>query len=258
MTDLLAELQRLGGGAALTAALVFARVGAAMVAMPGFSQGFVPVRIRLGAAIAFTAVILPAVQAMVTPPGQALDAAAMLLGEVVVGAVLGAFLRLFTQALEVAGMTIAQSTSLAQMFGGGGAEPLPAISHLLLMAGLALAAMAGLHLRLAEALILSYQALPAGGIPDAGVLRDWGVGGVIRAFLLAFGLAAPFLIIATLYNFALGAINRAMPQLMVMMVGAPAVTGGTLLLLGAAAPALVAVWHNAFAGILADPFAVRP
>ena len=68
MTDLLAELQRLGGGGALTAALVFARVGAAMVAMPGFSQGFVPVRIRLAAAIAFTAVILPAVQAMVTPP----------------------------------------------------------------------------------------------------------------------------------------------------------------------------------------------
>ncbi|MCV2867085.1 flagellar biosynthetic protein FliR [Defluviimonas sp. WL0002] len=258
MTETLSQLQGIGTSAALAAVLVFARIGAAMVAMPAYGQGFVPMRVRLAAALAFTAVVLPAVLPTIPVPRGTIAALGTLVGEVVIGAALGAFLRLIVQALEIAGAMIAQSTSLAQMFGGDGAEPMPAISHLLLMAGIALAAMLDLHLRLAEALILSYQALPVGVLPDPGVLKGWGLQGVIQAFALAFGLAAPFLIVATLYNFALGAINRAMPQLMVMMVGAPAVTAGTLLLLLAAVPALLVIWHDAFGALVADPFAVRP
>ncbi|MFC3118840.1 flagellar biosynthetic protein FliR [Jhaorihella thermophila] len=38
---------------------------------------------------------------------------------------------------------------------------------------------------------------------------------------LPFSLSAPFVIASLLYNLTLGAINRAMPQLMVTLVGAP-------------------------------------
>ena len=46
------------------------------------------------------------------------------------------------------------------------------------------------------------------------------------SFALALSLAAPFVIASLLYNVALGVINKAMPQLMVAFVGAPAITCG--------------------------------
>ena len=52
-------------------------------------------------------------------------------------------------------------------------------------------------------------------------VAEWGVARVGAAFALALGLAAPFVIAAVLYNLALGVINKAMPQLMVALVGAP-------------------------------------
>ena len=133
---------------------------------------------------------------------------------------------------------------------------MPAISHLLVAAALCLALMNGLHVRLAAALILSYEALPAGVFPAAGLMRDWSLGQISQAFALAFSLAAPFVIAALIYNVALGVINRAMPALMVSFIGAPALTAGALMLLAIAAPMMLGVWSTGFSTFLADPFTV--
>jgi flagellar biosynthetic protein FliR len=61
-----------------------------------------------------------------------------------------------------------------------------------------------------------------------------------------------------LYNLALGAINRAMPTLMVSMVGAPALTLGSLALLAIATPVILAAWLGALGEHLAQPFAILP
>ena len=158
-----------------------------------------------------------------------------------------------TLGLMMAGTKAAQATSLSQAFGGAGIEPQPAIAQLLMMAGLCLVAMAGLPERLAQLLVLSYDLFPAGAWPSPGAVAQWGTGRVARSFALAFSLAAPFVIGAGLYNLALGAINRAMPQLMVAFVGAPALTLGGLVLLMLVAPLMMAVWLPAFLGLLADP-----
>lgn len=256
MTPLLTEAERLAGFGVFAGLLVLFRVSSAMIVMPGFGQGFVPMRVRLAASVAFTLVVLPAVAPDLPKADGAGAAGVLVVIEIACGAALGLFLRLMTMALEIAGMMIAQATSLAQMFGGMETEPMPAISQLLLVAGLALAAFSGLHLRVAEALILSYSAFPAGELPGSAVLTDWGLWGVIRAFTLAFGLAAPVLVLATLYNFALGVINRAMPQLMVMMIGTPALAIGVFVLLAVGTPVLLVVWHREFAAVLSDPFVV--
>ncbi len=71
---------------------------------------------------------------------------------------------------------------------------------------------------------------PWGGGLASPDLARWGLAQVSRSFALAFSLAAPFVIAGLLYNVALGVINRAMPQLMVAMVGAPAITLGGIAL----------------------------
>ena len=51
----------------ITAAIVFLRMGAAMALLPAFGERVVPTRIRLVLALAFTAVVAPAVTAAVQP-----------------------------------------------------------------------------------------------------------------------------------------------------------------------------------------------
>ena len=81
-----------------------------------------------------------------------------------------------------------------------------------------------------------------------------GVKEVGRTFALGFTLAAPFVVASLIYNVTLGVINRAMPQLMVSFVGAPAITAGGLFLLFITAPVLLGVWIATFGDFMANPF----
>lgn len=258
MNDLITQMNALTGiGADLLwiGLLVFMRVGSAMSLLPAFGEQAVPQRVRLVLALAFTAVVAPALQ---IAPDPAVAGVLPLLIEVVIGLILGVGLRLFILALQTAGAMAAQATTLSQMFGDAGPEPQPAIGNLLVMAGLAIAVATGLHVRVAELLILSYQILPAGQLPGAEDAAHWGLSQISHMFSLAFCLAAPFTIAALLYNIALGIINRAMPALMVSMIGAPALTAGGLVLMVLSVPLALALWAQALHGFLAAPLQALP
>lgn len=231
---------------------VFLRVGALVALLPGFGETSVPTRVKLALALVFT---LP-VAAVVPGFGGAFELprlAWLVMAETLVGAALGLTLRLFVLGLSTAGSIAAQSTSLAQIFASAGADPQPAMAHVLVVAGTALAMMTGLHLKAVSFVVLSYDLFPPGRLPDPSVLSAWGVGIVARVFALAFTLAAPFVIASVLYNLTLGVINRAMPQLMVAFVGAPVITLGGLALLMLLAPLILQVWLDAIDLFLAAP-----
>ena len=253
----LSGLLDLAEGVAWAAVLVFLRVGAMVALMPGFGETAVPQRVKLALVVAFTLVITPVLAEKLEASSSTPDTA-MLGAEAVAGLILGVGMRLFVIALQTAAAIIAQATTLSQLFGGAGPEPQPAIGNLVTIAGIALAMTAGLHVRAAELVLLSYDILPPGLFPDAGIAADWGVALIGRTFALAFSLAAPFVIAGMIYNLALGAINRAMPQLMVSMVGAPALTLGALALLAVVTPVLLSVWLGVFQDYLADPFRAPP
>jgi flagellar biosynthesis protein FliR len=258
MSDLVAQLTAASGLASALiwqALLVLMRIGSAMSLLPAFGERSVPQRVRIVLAGAFTLVVLPAMSPDQFPPAPAL---APLLAEVVLGLLIGISLRLFILALQTAGAIAAQATSLSQMFGDAGPEPQPALSNLLIMAALALAVASGLHVRLAQFLILSYQVFPLGQLPAASDVASWGLAQVAQGFALAFSLAAPFTIAALLYNLTLGFINRAMPALMVSFIGAPALTLGGLVLMALAFPLGLAIWLGAFQAFLANPTVLTP
>jgi flagellar biosynthetic protein FliR len=155
--------------------------------------------------------------------------------------------------LHITGTIIAQSISLSQAFATAGAEPTPVVGEILVMAALALAVTFGLHLRVAEALVETYQLFPPGSWPTGSELLTWGIGRIASSFALGFSLAMPFVIGALIYNVALGVINKAMPQLMVAMVGAPALTLGGMVLLILVAPAILTMWIRTMGDLLLAP-----
>jgi flagellar biosynthetic protein FliR len=232
-------------------------MGAFVALLPAFGEQSIPARIKLVVALAFTLIVSPAVTPAELPASSAL-LFKFVVAETIAGLSLGIGMRLFVLALQTAGAIAAQSTSLSQVLGGAAVDPLPAMGYILIVGGLALAVMMGLHVKAVELILLSYQVMPMGRLADNGVLAEWGVDQVRRAFSLAFTLAAPFVILSLVYNLALGAINKAMPQLMVAFVGAPVITAGGLFLLCLCAPILLSVWLGALDAFMRNPFGPVP
>lgn len=253
----LAELLRMSQATLATGFVVFLRVGGAMALMPLFGDAAVPVRLRLAISLAFTAIVAPAAASEVAPViADAPLVGPYMLAETATGLCFGFAIRVMFWAMAICGTIIAQTASLAQMFSFSGAEPSPAIGQLMTVSAVSLAAISGLPLRVAEGLIATYQVIPPGSLPNSLLIEGWAVGHVTGAMSLALGLAMPFLIASTLYSLASGVINRALPQLMVSMIGAPAQVFGALLLLVVSLPVILTVWAASLERIFADPFGV--
>ena len=99
--------------------------------------------------------------------------------------------------------------------------------------------------------------VPADGLGLNPLLDDYGMlihPPMLLAGYMSWAVPFAFVIAALIYNVALGVINRAMPQLMVAMIGAPALTAGGLILLMLAAPAILSAWVRHLGGVLQMPF----
>ncbi len=232
--------------------IVFLRIAATVALLPGFGEQSVSVRVKLALALAFTLIVAPAVSLPELDYSTS-TLATLTLTETISGLLLGIGVRLFVLALQTAGAIAAQSTSLSQILGGATIEPLAAIGYILMVGAIALAMMAGLHVKAAQLMIHSYVILPIGLFSAGSDIAGWGIAQIAHAFELAFVLAAPFIIMSVLYNLALGVINKAMPQLMVAFVGAPVITLGGLFLLFLAAPTMLSVWLSALDQFMANP-----
>ncbi len=247
MTELLQIIDQFLQTGIWAASLVFLRVGAAVALLPAFGEQVTPLRVKLAAVIGFTLIIAPIVWQEVELVLKNYSWASIAGIEVLAGLIIGMIFRLLVNSLQIAGTVVAQSTSLSQMFGAGlGAEPQPAISTLLVVSGLSLAVMAGLHIRIVEVFLASYDIFPPGKLILPENITPWGVGRVSHAFVLGLTLAGSFILASFVYNLALGAINRAMPQLMVAFVGAPAISFGGLVLLMVVAPIMLVAWLAVF------------
>ena len=98
---------------AATFMLVFARVGAMVMLLPGFGESNIPVRIKLAIALLLTLIILPLHRAAYHVDLTSMSSLGVLMvHEIVIGIVLGATARVTLSALSVAGSVIAQQLGL--------------------------------------------------------------------------------------------------------------------------------------------------
>lgn len=258
--DQLAPLVSFSEAAFMAGVLVFVRVGAIVSFVPGFGEQFIPVRVRLVAAVSFSMIVWPLLDySTLSGEWDAIRLGRAILAETAVGLLIGISLRLLVMALQLAGSIAAQTTALAQIAGAGVTpDPMPAIGNTLVIAGLALAMVLDLHVKLVSSIVTSYEIIGFGGIMPASDVASWGLGRAMQAFAFAFSLAGSFLIASFLYNVSLGAINKAMPQLMVAFIGAPAITFASIILLLLAAPVILSLWSVKLDAVLADPFMAHP
>ncbi|WP_108257767.1 flagellar biosynthetic protein FliR [Mangrovicoccus ximenensis] len=221
--------------------LVLLRIGATMALLPVLGSRTVSAQVRLMMALVLTYAVTPLSGPMQADMTQG-DYITACVGEVFAGFLIGFLCRSLFWSIQIAGTMAAQAISLAQILGNQVEQPQGAIGQFLYYAALALAMAMKFHLKVVEALIESYQLIPIGaGVAPETAVRI-GVDTFVRLFDIAVALAGPFLVVAVLYNLCLGVVNKAMPQLMVAFVGAPAISWLGLFLLMVSAPVLLHVW----------------
>lgn len=229
--------------------LVFARVGSAVMLIPGFGESFVSPRIRLMIALSLTLVIAPVVAPGL--PGLPGDVPTMLLllgGEIVIGLFLGMVARFLFNALQTAGMIIAYQTGLASAVIN---DPTAAIQGALFSAflgilGIVVIFESGLHQLILGSVVDSYGVFVPGNLPPLGDFSNVAARVVANSFDLAMRLAAPMIVVALIFYLGLGLLGRLMPQMQVFFVALPLQISIGLLVLGLSVTAGMIYFLNAY------------
>jgi flagellar biosynthetic protein FliR len=217
-------LAQLFSAEAFAAMLIFARIGSAVMVLPGFGEGYVMPRIRLGIALALTVVLYGIVRDKLPPqPATPMGLFTLVTGEILIGLFIGGIARLIMSSLHVAGMVISflSGLSYAQTVDPTQGTQGALLSSLLSLAGITVVFVSGLHLALIGALGDSYQLFPAGSPPPFDDFAQFAGEVVAGAFLLGVQIAAPFIVVGLVFYISLGVLQRLIPQVQLFFIAIP-------------------------------------
>ena len=227
----------------LTAFVVFCRIGGCLLVIPGFSSPRVSVRARLYIALAVSLAMTPLLVADVTPAVAAATPVGLLgiiASETLKGVLIGLLGRFFFLALDTMTMAVSLSIGLTSVFASPtDEEAMPTIVSLVSVAAVLLIFVTDLHWEIFRGLAASYRVLPVriAFDPRTGLVQL--VDEATRTFLFTLRIAAPFLVFSVVANFAIGLVNKLVPQIPVTFVAPPfLLAGGLVILYFAARPAL--------------------
>jgi len=241
----------------LQAFLVFCRVGACLMLMPGFSSPRVPPQIRLlialSATLALTPFVLPTFANMAPDPGPA-TLLRMIVTETLTGSLIALMARFFFLALQMIATAMATASGLGQMPGlpiDEGESSGPFVTLVTLTAstlmfvtdqhGEVIRALAGSYTRIAPGTAFEAQ---AGLIQLADRISD--------TFFLALRIGSPFMIYGVVVNLAVGLMNKLVPQIPVYFVSLPFVIAGGLMLFYFTGAESLRLFITAFSSWLAN------
>ena len=238
---------------AATFMLVFARIGAMVMLLPGFGETNIPVRVRLGIALMLTLILLPLHRAAYQVDLNAMaPLLVMMVHEIIIGVVLGATARMTLAALQVAGSVIAQQlglgfvTSVDPTQGQQGAL----LGNFLTLLGLTLLFATDMHHLIIAALNDSYNIFAPGTLLPSGDVASLATRAFTTAFKIGIQLSAPFIVFGLVFNLGLGILARLMPQMQVYFVGVPLSILGGFLILAVIITTMMGTFLEYFGGVL--------
>ena len=211
----------------------FFRIGAMLMTMAVIGSQNVPVRIRLGAALAITVATVPGIPPLPAIPLFSLQSVIITAHQLLIGIAVGLVTQFVMQTFILAGQFIGMQTSLgfANIVDPSNGQTVPVIGQLFLMLATLIFLVIDGHLLLIRMLAESFHSLPVGpeGLDPGSwrMLADWF--GWVFAAALAMSLSE--LVALLVINIAFGIMTRAAPQLNIFTVGFPVTMLSGILLL---------------------------
>jgi flagellar biosynthetic protein FliR len=235
--------------------LVFARIGAMVMLLPGLGESNIPMRIKLSAALLLTLIMLPLHRAayhvdMTSMAGLLV----LMLHEIIIGIVLGATARVTLSALQVAGSIIAQQMGLGFV---STVDPTQGqqgllIGNFLTLLGITMLFATDSHHLVIAALDDSYKVFSPGEIMSSGDVASLATTAFTAAFRIGLQLSAPFLVFGLVFNIGLGVLARLMPQMQVYFVGVPLSILAGFLILALVLTAMMGSYLDYFIRVMHD------
>lgn len=206
------------------AGLVFARLAALVMLMPGIGEIFIPARIRLAFAFSLTLLLFPVLSVGAPAIPAAVSGVALaVIKETAIGLMIGAILRIFMSSLAVAGEIVSVQTTLAfaQTANPLQASPSPTLGTFLGLMGILLIMTTNLHHMFLGAIVRSYTIFPFTRDLPLGDAYALALQTVSKSFALGLQLAGPVVALSLIFNIATGLIGRVMPQFQIFFVATP-------------------------------------
>lgn len=215
--------------------LVFCRVGACFLLLPGISSDRIPVQLRLFVAIAIALALTPLVYDAVRPateesPSNLLS---MIVIETATGILLGFLVRILFLALEFAAICMANYAGYGNVFSQSldSNDPTTPYASFVTMPAVALFFITNQHVNIVVMLQRSYETFKVGVSiampPNLQTIVDL----VGTAFKMTLQLSAALIVYSITVNLAFGFLNKMVPQIPIYFVSAPFVVLGGLFLL---------------------------
>ena len=205
--------------------LLLTRVSGLFVAAPFFGSMNVPQTIRVGATVAISFAIFPAVDAMgaVAAPATVLGFAIAVIRELFIGWLIGFVAYVSFAAINMAGkmMDMQVGFSIVNVMDPTSGQQIPLIGSFLYNLGLIVFVVTNGHHALISSLVESFRFIPLlAANPDASLVEliaKFTVG----IFVTGVQIAIPVTFAVLMTNVGLGILARTMPQLNIFVVGVP-------------------------------------
>lgn len=252
-------LQEIAAGNVYVFMLIFCRLGAAMMSLPGVGETSVPSRARLSVALLTAGLATPILGPSLPPlPAQPFTLAFLVVTEIGFGLALGLLARMIVFTLNVAGTVIAMQAGLsaATFFDPTQGQQNVLVSSALVFFGIALIFATDLHVLCLQAAYDSYTLFPPLKTPAFGDFANVATHMINDGFALGIKMAAPFIVYGIVFNVALGLLNRLMPMLQIFFIMQAPQIAMALVVLGLSLGAIGLSFTDRFEGQMSQ-FLVR-
>ncbi|MCA6123807.1 flagellar biosynthesis protein FliR [Bradyrhizobium sp. WSM 1704] len=216
--------------------IVFCRIGACLMLVPGFSSINIPVQVRLFVAVVTTFALTPILVAVLRPllaDAAPLALASLICSELLIGSVIGMAGRVFFLALQTMATATASAIGLSSIPGTqvGDTDPAPALVPLITAAVTTMFFITDQHWQVLRGLMNSYDVWRPGTKLGGEVALAQLVNRLSEAFVLTLRITSPFIVYSVIVNFAVGLINKLTPAIPVYFISVPFILFGGFLLL---------------------------
>jgi flagellar biosynthetic protein FliR len=208
----------------LSLLLTLMRISIVLFMLPVFNTNSMPMQVKAAICMVLTLALWPYLpQAGSAMPAHALDIALMLLGELVLGLVMGMAVQFLFVGIQSGGELLGFQMGFTMV---NVADPLSGIQNgatayfLWMVSILAFLSFDG-HLYMIKSLADSFRLVPVGELFLGAVLVRQVFSLSAGLFVLAVKIAAPVTVALFMTEIALGLMNKAAPQMHVMLIGFP-------------------------------------
>lgn len=239
---------------------VFMRVTALFVSAPVFGSKEIPAQAKVGLSGLLSLVLLPIVRGtlMAGPPPALGPMVAVLLGEVLVGLLMGLIVSLLFFAVRLGGDLIDYQMGFTQAatFNPQFNELVSPVANFQYQYALVIYLLANGHWLLLRALELSFTRLPVAQIALGGHALGAFTDLTFQMMVSGVLIAAPAAAVLLITDIAFAFLNRAVPQMQVYFVGMPLKVIAGLVFVLAGLPLLTATVSYAAIHVAPDDLAV--